>query len=78
MGTRKKVGRTQLPAPGTDLHEILDGFSEAISLVRVARTSLSTREVAADEEEVLQRALSLLDLAYGQLDLASGRAVRPS
>lgn len=70
---RARAVRSRKSLSPPDLQMVLGVFSEAISLVRIVRASLSGREVAADEEAVLHRALSLLDRAYNDLDLASGR-----
>ena len=63
-----------------DFAGMLNRFSEAIALVRVAQRSLDAQEIAGDEESVLRTALAALDAAYTEFDLAIvsvSKAVRP-
>jgi hypothetical protein len=59
--------------PRPDLHSTLGGFAEAIAIVSVARQALDAQEIAGDVESALRSALLMLNLAYGQLDLAASR-----
>ncbi len=61
-----------------DLAAILDSLSDATSLIRVARDSLSGREIAGDELVTLRTAVATLDRIYAVIDSASDLREQPA
>jgi hypothetical protein len=69
---RAKRGTAKAPTQSSvDIENVMERFSQAISLVRVYHSSLAGKEHKdfGDEEEVLRQAVELLRLAYNELDM---------
>jgi hypothetical protein len=65
--------RTSAPDAGSNLHDLLGRFSDALSLVTVVQRSLSSRESAriGDEEVALGHAIDELKAVYNALDAST-------
>jgi hypothetical protein len=71
--------RTSTSHAGSNLHDLLGRFSDALSLVTVVQRSLSSQESAriGDEEVALGHAIDELKAVYNALD-ASTRLIESS
>jgi len=72
-GRAQRKPRISAPQAGSNLHDLLGRFSDALSLIAVVQRSLSSQESAriGDEEVALGRAIDELKAVYNELDAST-------